>query len=292
MSRKLYALLLVMCLGLVVGCSNSDGSEGSGGSSGSVTATGPVTIKGADGSVSFVGGNQTTAGARLTGEKFLVRVLARDAVQRTAKQLAKAYKEAHPGSLVQLTIDSGDGIAERISAGETPDIILDNRKNLEAMAEEAGDAWAPKEFGTQVLAIAVDPGNPLGIQSLRVFGNDPNVKTGLCVPEKNCGQSALNLLARARVEPVVDQIFPGATGTVDGLKDGSIDATILDSTKIANRSAVAQAVRLPSSLKPATTHWLMTSLTSAPPADSFTDFMFSAAGSAVLTNRGLLPVTP
>ena len=293
MSKKPLALLLAMCMFMVVACSSSDGSDGS--SSGSDAGTDSTLVAPAG-----LGGSSTTGPlgtsspkAKLLGnDKFFVKLYARDVSQRTARRLAKAYKATHPGSLVQLTVDSAEGLQQRIAAGEQPDVILENRKGMNQMSEADLLAWRPQEFGTLVLAIAVDEGNPKGINSLRVFGEDPATRTGLCTPTKNCGKTAVNLLAQANITPRPDAIYPNATDTANAVRDSLIDATILDSTKIANRDAVLDAVRLPTNLKIVITHWQMSSVSGAPPADSFTDFMFSAAGAAVLFDRGLLPVVP
>lgn len=290
MSRRLLALLLAMCLFMVVACSSSDGSDGSSlaGLEGAIVAAPGL------GGTSLAGplGPAAPGSTLPKDQKFAIKVLARDVGRRTARELARAYMAVNPGSLVQTTVDSGDGMLSRLAAGEKYDIVMDNRKNLEALSEAGLLLWRPQEFGTLVFVIGVAPGNPLGINSLKVFGEDPATRSVLCSSDKNCGKTAIILLARGNVTPAVDLVAPNASAAVNAVRDGVSDATILDSTKVANRSTVLDPVRINPGLPIVQTHWQMSSVTGSPAADSFTDFMFSAGGAAVLNGRGLLPIVP
>lgn len=288
-SRRLLALLLAMCLIMVVACSSSDGSDGSGGD-----GTSASVVPGGLGGSTPSGTGTTIPGATGVGTdnsgKFLVRLLVRDAAQRTGRALAQAYRLANPGSLVQLTIDGGLGIQSRLAAGEQPDVILDNRKNLNNILQTEALAWRPQEFGTDVYSIAVAKGNPKGINSLKVFDNDPNIITGICPLVKNCGKDAAAILIRAGITAKPDKNLTGASDIIKSLVNGSIDAAILTSVKVGNRNKSADAIRLPTGLKTIVTHWQMSSVSGSAAADSFTSFMFSSAGAAVLQQSGLLPI--
>jgi molybdate transport system substrate-binding protein len=286
----LLALLLAMCMVMVVACSSSDGSDGSGGdgTTASVVPPGIGGTKVTD--PGTTGGPIGSPAGTDAGGKFLVKLLVRDAAQRTGRKLAEAYRLAHPGSLVQLTIDGGLGIQSRLAAGEQPDVILDNRKNLNNLSQSNALSWRPQEFGTDVYSIAVAKGNPKGINSLKVFDNDPAVVTGLCPTTKNCGKDAVAILLRAGITSPPDKVLTGASDIIRSLSNKSIDAAILTSVKIGNRAKEADAIRLPSTLKTIVTHWQMSSVSGSAAADSFTSFMFSAAGAAVLQESGLLPI--
>ena len=224
-----------------------------------------------------------------TGE--VVNVLARTEVKRTARELAKAFHEAFPAYRVVLTLDTGTGISARLRSGETPDIILENRKKLAALSEENLIVWRPIEFATQVPVIVVALGNPKGVRSLSSFGPDGSSTSAVCAPDRNCGKVANILFHRAGINAAPDRVFPGASAVVNAIKAGEVDVSILDGPKAANRSTIVQALPIPSSVNLINTHWQMSSATGNAGADAFSGFLFSTAGSSIVANRGLLPPT-
>ncbi len=227
--------------------------------------------------------------AKETGE--VVNVLARTEVRRTARELAKAFHESFPAYRVVLTLDTGTGITARLRSGETPDIILENRKHLAALSEENLVVWRPLEFATQVPVIVVAQGNPKGVRSLSSFGPDGSSRSAVCSPQKNCGKVALILFHRAAINASPDVTLAGASAVVSAIKAGEVDVSILDGPKAANRRSIVQAIAIPSSVNLINTHWQLSSATGGPGADAFSSFLFSTAGSTIVANRGLLPPT-
>ena len=234
-------------------------------------------------------GAGTGFGVAETGE--VVNVLARTEVKRTARELSKAFHESFPAYRVVLTLDTGTGITARLRSGETPDILMENRKHLAALSEENLIVWRPVEFATQVPVIVVALGNPKGVRSLASFGPDGSSISAVCAPDRNCGKVANILFHRAAINAAPDRIFSGASAVVNAIKAGEADVSILDGPKAANRSSIVQAIPIPSSVNLINTHWQLSSATGNAGADAFSGFLFSTAGSTIVANRGLLPPT-
>ncbi len=288
----LFALAVVSVLVLAQCSDKSDDAKSSTSATGSPKSTtetfGGTPTTGVTPST-LVGNGAGGPGAGQGGE--VVNVLARTEVKRTARELAKAFSEANPTYRVVLTLDTGVGISARLRSGETPDIVLENRKRLAASSEENLVVWRPIEFATQVPVIVVALGNPKGVRSLSSFGPDGSSISAVCAPDRNCGKVANILFHRAGINAAPDRVFPGASAVVNAIKAGEVDVSILDGPKAANRSTIVEPLPIPSSVNLINTHWQMSSATGNAGADAFSGFLFSTAGVSIVANRGLLPPT-
>ncbi|MCU1352746.1 MAG: molybdate-binding protein [Acidimicrobiales bacterium] len=301
--RKLAAIIgtIVLALGscALIYIWSLNGDNGSNDPLSSPSALGPTTTSsdalGTDPFGSTTGGGATPTTGSSTGAQTavdatgVVKVMVRKEAEKTARRLALAFNASQSGMRVQLVVDSGAGVLARLRQGEQPDIVMENRKHLRMADSENLLSWRPLEFAIQVPVIVVAKGNPQNIQGLGVFGADGSTRSGLCVPTKNCGKTALILLHRAGLTAAPDVVLPGATAAINALRTNQIDAAILDGVKAANRKNVVDKVNIPDGINVISTHWQLSSATGSPAADAFSNFVFSSEGATVLASRGLLP---
>ena len=103
-----------------------------------------------------------------------------------------------------ITYDGSSVLATQLIEGAPADVFASADERNMAKVVDAGLAVAPVDFATNVLTIAVEPGNPLGIDALDDLADGATETAGglpitvvLCAPEVPCGSAAQIALHRS-----------------------------------------------------------------------------------------------
>ena len=261
MRRTTIALVAaVVALGLAP-CGSDTGDAGSG----SGTASAP-------GSSSLSGDITVLAAASLT-ESFTT--------------IGEQFEAANPGVEVTFGFAGSSALVSQITAGAPADVFASaSTTNMDAVVA-AGAAADPRVFATNVMAIAVPPGNPGKVTGLSSLAS-PDVKTAVCQPQVPCGTSAQKVFATAKVTVTPVTLEPDVKSVLSKVQLGEVDAGVVYVTDVLAAGDKVEGVAIPADVNASTSYPIvaLTGSADAATAAAFVDYVLSPDGVAVLTAAG------
>jgi molybdate transport system substrate-binding protein len=217
-----------------------------------------------------------------------VTVFAAASLRGAFTEIADQFEAAHPGTTVQLNFAGSADLATQIVEGGPADVFASaDEANMAKIVDAGLVDGDPVAFATNVLEIAVPPGNPAGIARL-VDLAAPGVKLVVCAPEVPCGAAAATA-ARAggvALTPVSEE--SSVTDVLGKVTSGEADAGLVYVTDVIAASGSVEGISFAESASAVTTYPIST-LTDAPAsalAAAFTAFVTGDAGWAVLSAAG------
>lgn len=201
-----------------------------------------------------------------------------------------AQLEADNSSItVKTNYDGSSTLVTQIAAGAPADVFASaDTKNMDALtvARLVGPAAL---FASNTLRIAVAPGNPLGIKTLKDLAR-PDVLSVLCAPQVPCGAASATLLDNAGVTLSPASEEQSVSAVVTKVAEGIADAGLVYSTDIA-----ANPNRLlgltPAGAADVVGHYPIAVVAGSPHlavAQAFIDLVLSEKGQAILAQAGFL----
>ena len=200
--------------------------------------------------------------------------------------LGRAYEAAHPGSRVVFSFAGSQTLVAQVQQGAPADVLVTADA---ATAEQVRDELAapPRLLARNRLAIVTEPGNPLGIPTLRDLAR-PGVRVVLAGPTVPVGKAARAALAEASVtvRPVSEE--PDVKAVVQRVRLGEADAGIAYATDLVAAKDQVGGTPLPgvSNVLPGA---VLRSSGQAEAATRFLDLVLSPEGQRVLGTYGFLP---
>ncbi|WP_348787205.1 molybdate ABC transporter substrate-binding protein [Leifsonia sp. NPDC080035] len=185
-------------------------------------------------------GSTTTTGATGT-----ITVFAAASLTKTFTELGKDFEEANPGSTVTFSFGGSSDLVSQLSAGAPADVFASadeaNMKKAVTASVTSGD---PVDFATNILAIAVPPGNPAHVTSFADLAK-PGVKTVVCAPQVPCGTATAKVEASSGVtlKPVSQE--SSVTDVLGKVIAGEADAGIVYATDVTGASGKVTSVPFP-----------------------------------------------
>lgn len=203
-------------------------------------------------------------------------------------ELVDAFAEAHPRLDVRpVVFDGSSTLATQLSEGAPADVFASADLRTMDRVEEAGLlAGEPAVFATNILQIAVAPGNPLEITTLADL-TAPELDVVLCAPEVPCGAAAHTLLSAAGVSVVADSEEQNVTAVTTKVRLGEADAGLVYATDIRGAGAELDGVAIPGAAA-AVNHYAIGVVHSGETqaAGEFVDWVLSGEGQAILAAHG------
>jgi len=127
------------------------------------------------------------------GAGATVTVYAAASLKAPFTALAEQFEAANPGTTVTLSFAGSSDLATQISQGAPADVFASADATTMARLSGAGLVeGTPRDFASNVLTIAVPPGNPAAIGSFADLAR-PGVKSVICAPQVPCGTAAKTL---------------------------------------------------------------------------------------------------
>jgi molybdate transport system substrate-binding protein len=201
-------------------------------------------------------------------------------------ELAEEFGADHPGvTIAPISFDGSSTLATQINEGAPVDVFASaDEANMDKVADRVDGSTI---FVTNVLQIAVQPGNPLGITGLADLAK-PDLQVVLCAPEVPCGTASHKLLDLdgVSVTPVSEEQNVKAVLTKVQAKEA--DAGLVYVTDVAAAAGAVQGVDIAGADRAANSYPIAALKDSANPvvAKAFVDFVLSARGQAVLAKYG------
>src|SRR5215813_14043417 len=155
-------------------------------SAAAIVATIALAACGSSNNNSASGNSTPTAGSSSPNVSGSITVLAAASLTGTFNQLGKNFEAAHPGTKVTFSYGGSDTLAAQIVQGAPVDVFASASPATMKTVTDAGDgSGTPQIFVKNQLVIAVPPGNPKHIASLKDL-TDPKLKVVVCAPTVPC----------------------------------------------------------------------------------------------------------
>jgi molybdate transport system substrate-binding protein len=245
-----------------------------------LTATGCSTRAGASSSIPGA-----SASDELTGT---VTVFAAASLTATFTELGKRFEAAHPGTTVTFSFAGSSDLVTQITEGAPADVFASADETNMTKATAAGvTAGKPVDFATNVLAIAVPPGNPAHIKSFADLAR-PGVKTVVCAPQVPCGSATAQVEASSGVTLTPVSQESSVTDVLGKVSSGEADAGIVYATDVEGAGSKVQPVPFPEASGAVNTYPIVAlkDAHDAKLAAAFVDFVAGPDGRKVLAAAG------
>ena len=217
-----------------------------------------------------------------------ITVYAAASLQATFTDLAASFEADNPGTTVVLNFAGSSALATQIIEGAPADVFASaDTTNMTRLTDAALGDGTPVDFATNVLTIAVPPGNPAGITDFAGLAG-PDVKLVVCAPEVPCGRAAGAVAATAGVSltPVSEE--SSVTDVLGKVTSGEADAGLVYVTDVAAAGAAVEGIEFAESASAVNTYPIVpvTGSASADVARAFVDYVTGSTGAAVLRAAG------
>lgn len=210
-------------------------------------------------------------------------VFAAASLEPTFEQLAQTFEAEHEGVTVQLNLAGSSDLVAQISEGAPADVLATaNERTMEA----AGDfVTEPVPFATNTLVIAVNPGNPRGIDGLQDLARD-DVVSVICAPQVPCGAATEKILNTTGVNLQPASEENSVTDVLGKVASGEADAGLVYTTDIGR--AEVDAVPFPEAAEAINTYPIAVLRDAEQPelARAWIDLVTGEEGRAVLAEAG------
>ena len=227
----------------------------------------------------------TTSADALEGS---ITVFAAASLTATFTDLAAQFEAEHPGVTVDLNFAGSSDLVTQITEGAPADVFASaDIKNMTKLTDAALNAGDPVDFATNVLEIAVPPGNPAGIETFSDLAG-PDVRLVTCAPAVPCGAAAVAVAKAAGVTlaPVSEE--SAVTDVLGKVTSGEADAGLVYVTDVIGAGDAVEGIEFDEAAEAVNTYPVVALRDSAAPdvAAAFVAFVAGAAGQKVLAAAG------
>jgi molybdate transport system substrate-binding protein len=240
------------------------------------------------GAVGCANGSGPDAGSGRTGRlSGTVTVFAAASLTGSFTTLGRRFEAAHPGVTVRFNFAASSALAQGIGQGAPADVFASaSTKTMDAVVR-SGDATDPRTFARNVMQVAVPPDNPGRVTGVADLAR-PGLKTAVCEEQVPCGTAAREVFRNVGVSVRPVTLAPDVKAVLTAVQLGEVDAGMVYETDVLAAGGKVRGIGIPPAQN-ASTSYPIALLTRAPSpvaARAFVDYVFSAAGTAVLTDAG------
>jgi molybdate transport system substrate-binding protein len=229
-----------------------------------------------------------SSGSASAGPTGTITVFAAASLQKTFTTLGEQYEAAHPGTTITFSFAGSSDLVTQIQNGAPADVFASaDETNMQKLVGTDVADGAAHDFATNVLEIAVAPGNPKGITGLRdLTASDVQLVT--CATPVPCGAATAKVERASGVDlrPVSEE--QSVTDVLGKVESGQADAGLVYVTDVEGAGGKVDGVRFDAASKAVNTYPIGVLRDAANPrlAESFTAYVRSDAGREVLTAAG------
>lgn len=203
--------------------------------------------------------------------------------------LASRFEKEHPGVTVRpIDYDGSSTLATQITEGAPADVFASaDTATMRQVADHSLTDGAPTVFATNVLEIAVPPGDPAHITGLADLAK-PRLRVVVCAPEVPCGAAARTLLTADGVHVTPASEEQNVTAVLTKVKAGEADAGLVYTTDVRAAAGTVDGVAIPDARKAVNRYPIAVLKGAANPAaaKAFVDYVTSPRGRKVLASYG------
>ena len=183
-----------------------------------------------------------------------VTVFAAASLKAPFTALAEEFEAAHPGTTVTLSFAGSSDLATQISQGAPADVFASADASTMAKLSSAGLVeGSPRDFASNVLTIAVPPGNPASIATFADLSK-PGARTVICAAQVPCGAAtkALEQETGTTLQPVSEE--SSVTDVLGKVVSGEADAGLVYVTDVQAAGDKVQEIPFPESARAVNTY--------------------------------------
>jgi molybdate transport system substrate-binding protein len=248
-------------------------------------AVGALVLAGCASSPSDPDADSGPSSDALTGD---ITVFAAASLTDVVTTLADDFERANPGTSVELSFAGSSDLAAQIIEGAPADVFASaDEANMAKVVDAQLVAGDPVPFATNVLQIAVPPGDPAGVRSLADLA-DPAVRTVVCAPQVPCGAATERVERAAGITiPAVSE-ESSVTDVLGKVVSGEADAGLVYVTDVAGAGDDVEGVAFDESADAVNVYPVAVLADSGAPdvAAAFRDVLLGPEGTAVLAAAG------
>jgi molybdate transport system substrate-binding protein len=231
------------------------------------------------------------AGSTPTEVTGSITVSAAASLTDAFRAIGKKFEQIHRGTDITFNFDASSALVLQIQGGAPVDVFASaDEANMDKLVSGGEVTAKPVDFARNRLEIAVKPGNPDRVRSLKDLATVGVVS--LCAPDVPCGRYADAALSAGGVTIPPDQITRGqnAKTTLTAVSAGDANAAIVYVTDVKAAGSSVQGLRIPPKQNQIAIYPIAPLATAAEPttARAFSRFVASSAGQRILAKFGFL----
>ena len=217
-----------------------------------------------------------------------ITVFAAASLTATFTDLAKSFEGDNPGATIALSFAGSSDLVTQIVNGAPADVFASaDTKNMAKLLDAGLLASEPIDFATNVLEIAVPPGNPASIATFADLAK-PGVKTVVCAPQVPCGAAttAIETATGVDVLPVSEE--SSVVDVLGKVRSGEADAGLVYVTDVQSAGDKVQGIPFDEASAAVNTYPIATvrDTANAEVAAAFIKYVTGPEGQAVLEAAG------
>ena len=194
----------------------------------------------------------------------------------------------NPGLEVRFNFAGSSALAQQIVQGAPVDVFASaDEPQMAVVTDEDLAASDPQIFTSNLLQIAVPPGNPAGIAGLEDFAR-ADLALALCAPDVPCGTAAEALFAAAGTTPRPDTLEEDVRAALTKVELGEVDAALVYTSDVVAAGDAVEGIDVPEAGE-AVNLYPICVLAGAPnpeAAEAFVDLVHSEEGQQALADAG------
>lgn len=232
-------------------------------------------------------GTSTGAGTETTDTESIT-VFAAASLRSTFTELGQRFEAQHPGTRVVFNFAGSSELFSQLDQGAPGDVFASADTANMTKARGAGlTATDPVNFATNVLTIAVPPGNPANVTSFADLTR-PEVKVVVCAPQVPCGNATKRVEDTTGIilKPVSEE--SSVTDVLGKVVTGQADAGLVYVTDAAGAGDKVVTVPFPEAAKVVNTYPIAALQNAGNPklAGQFVELVIGREGRQVLSQAG------
>jgi molybdate transport system substrate-binding protein len=226
-------------------------------------------------------GGSTGAG----GLSGAITVDAASSLTEAFDSLKQKFEADHPGTTISISYGASSDFATQIGQGAPADVFAS--ASTSSMDDVGSAAIEPTNFVTNTVEIAVPPGNPAHITSVRDLARS-GVKVAVCDPEVPCGAVAQDVFTNAGITVHPAASLADVKTTLAAVESGEVDAGVVYVTDVRAAGDKVDGVPIAGDLNSTTTYPIAVLKDAKNPdlARAWVSFVLSPTGAQVLTADG------
>jgi len=215
-------------------------------------------------------------------------VFAAASLKQSFTQIGEQFKTDNSGTSVEFSFAGSSDLVTQLTQGAKADVFAAaDTKNMDKARDGGLLAGDPVNFASNVLTIAVAPGNPKGIASFKDLTRD-GLDVVVCAPQVPCGSATEKVEKATGVElkPVSEE--SSVTDVLNKVTTGEADAGVVYVTDVAGAGDKVTGVDFPESKEAVNTYPIAALKDSANVelAQKFIAYVTGEAGQKVLDQAG------
>jgi molybdate transport system substrate-binding protein len=224
------------------------------------------------------------------GERQKIVVFAAASLKKSFTDIGEQFKTESPGVSVEFNFAGSSDLVTQLTQGAQADVFASaDTKNMDKAAQAGLLAGDPVNFASNTLTIAVAPGNPRKIASLKDL-EQPGLNVVVCAPQVPCGSASQKVAQATGVElkPVSEE--SSVSDVLNKVTTGQADAGLVYVTDAIGAGDKVTAVAFPEAASAVNTYPIavLKESQNAALAHKFVDLVTGEQGQNVLSAAGFV----